>query len=762
MAEHAVVGTRVKRQDAPKKLTGQERFTGDLRLPGMLYARPVGSAYAHAWIRGIDASAALAIPGVVAVLGAHDLPIGLDKNGNPHKTPIAFDEALYAGHIVAVVLADSDAAAQDGAAVVVVDYDPMPVISSIEQALDPASPSMREKVLAISEEEASIHNSDAAKKSEETHEQLPVNVSNTVFFHRGDVNAGFAEADAVVEYTLNSRWVHQGYMETQAAMATVDPLGKLTVYTSTQGAFHCRNRVAETVGLPLTDVNIVPMPVGGGFGGKFTLIEPLVAALTLAVDRPVLLQYTRMEDFLAGNPGPACRMHVKLGGKKDGTFTALQAQVDFDSGAAASSPLQIASILLGGYYRFPNLEIKGYEVLTNKAAAGAYRAPGAQQASLAIESAVDDLCLKLGLDPMRVRIQNCAVEGDPRPNGAAWPLIGLKETLEAMEQHPAWQNRAASKAQGRGVGVAVGGWPGGIEPATAVCRLEQNGTFTLVLGSVDLNGTNTTFGQIIAEELGVGADEINVVTAATETAPFAGGTGGSKITYTVGVAVKKAAEDARQQIFNIASQMLEAAPSDLEIQAGKVQVKGVPGTGVTLKQIAQSSMTIAGKYEPVLGQGGSAITVNAPGFAVHIAEVEIDDVTGETKITRYVAGQDVGFAINPALVEAQIEGAVGQGIGWALYEGMSFDDDGQLQTASFMDYTLPRASMMPKIEMVLVEVPSEHGAYGSKGIGEPPSVPGPGAIANAIRDAVGVRVGELPIRPEVLAGALWESDAAGD
>lgn len=762
MAEHAVVGTRVKRQDAPKKLTGQERFTGDLRLPGMLYARPVGSAYAHAWIRGIDSSAALEIPGVVAVYGAHDLPIQLDKNGNPHKTPIAFDEVLYAGHIVAVVLAESDAAAQDGAAAVIVDYEAMPVVSTIDQALDPATPSMREKVLAISEEEASIHNSDAANKSEDTHEQLPVNVSNSVHFHRGDVAKGFAEADAIVEYSLDSRVVHQGYLETQAALATIDPLGKLTVYTSTQGAFHCRNRVAETVGLPLTDVNIVPMPVGGGFGGKFTLIEPLVAAAAMAVDRPVLLQYTRMEDFLAGNPGPACRMHVKLGGKKDGTFTALQANVVFDSGAAASSPLQIASILLGGYYRFPNLEIKGYEVLTHKAAAGAYRAPGAQQASLAIEAAVDELCRKLGLDQMKVRIQNCVVEGDLRPNGGPWPLIGLKETLEAMEQHPAWQQRAAAQKLGRGVGIAVGGWPGGIEPATAVCRLEQNGTFTLVLGSVDLNGTNTAFGQIIAQELGVGADEINVVTMPTESAPFAGGTGGSKITYTVGVAVKKAAEDARQQIFNIASQMMEASAGDLEIVGGKVQVKGVPGTGVTLKQIAQGSMTIAGKYEPVLGQGGSAITTNAPGFAVHLAEVEVDRVTGETKITRYVAGQDVGFSINPALVEAQIQGGAAQGIGWALYEGMRFDEDGQLQTASFMDYTLPKASMMPEIEMVLVEVPSKDGAYGSKGIGEPPSVPGPGAIVNAIRDAVGVRVEQLPILPEVLAGLLWESDAAGD
>jgi CO/xanthine dehydrogenase Mo-binding subunit len=754
------IGQRVKRLDAPQKLTGQERFTGDLRIPGMLYARPVGSTSAHARIVSVNKEAALAVPGVVAVYSADDLPITRDENGNPAKTPIANGEVLYAGQIVAIVVAESDVAAQDGAAAVEIEYDERPVIATIEQALDPATEAMSERKVTISAEEAAMHNADAAAKSEDDQVELAVNVSNTAHFHRGDIAAGFAEADAIVEYSFVSQGVHQSYMETQAALVTVDPLGGLTVYTSTQAAFHCRNRVAETVGVPISAVNVVPMPVGGGFGGKFVLIEPLVAAVAVAARRPVLLQYQRMEDLLAGNPAPACEISIKLGAKKTGEFTALEAQLTFDAGSGPTSPLSIAAILLGGYYRFPNMDLRGTEVLSHKAAAGAYRAPGAQQATMAIETAVDELATKLGLDPFDIRLTNAVVTGDPRPTGGPWPKIGLVETLEALRKHPLWVDRDNRRAAGKGIGIAVGGWPGGIEPATAVCRLEADGKFTIVLGSVDLNGTNTTFAQIVAEELGLDANDLKVITASTDSAPWSGGTGGSKITYTVGAAVKKAADDAKQQILSIAADHLEVSADDLELSGGNVSVKGVPSSSMTLKQIAGMSLSAANKHEPVLGRGASSITESAPGFAVHIAEVEVDEITGETTVTNYVAAQDVGYALNPALVEGQVQGGVGQGIGWALYEGLAFDNSGQLITASLMDYAIPRAAHIPPIDIVLVEVPSEHGPYGAKGIGEPPAIPGPAAIANAIKDVTGVRIDEFPIRPESLANKLWIAGAA--
>jgi CO/xanthine dehydrogenase Mo-binding subunit len=752
------VGQRVKRLDAPQKLTGQERFSADLRVPGLLHARPVGSAYAHARIRGVDAAAALALPGVVAVLTADDLPLQRAENGQPAKTPIASGEALYAGHTIALVLAETESAAEDGAAAVEVDYEPLDVLSQLDAAMAAGAPQMSEQQSLGNDEEASMHNSDAAQAAEEDDEELPPNVSNSIHFSRGSIEQGLAEADEVVDLTFDSLTVHQGYMETQTCLVSFEPLGDLTVYTSTQAAFHCRNRVAEAIGLPVHRVNVVPMPVGGGFGGKFVLIEPLVAAAAVAAGRSVLLQYTRMEDFAAGNPAPECRIQLKVGAKRDGTLTALQSHLVFGTGSAAGSPLQIAAILMGGYYRFPHLEIRGYEVLTHKPGAGAYRAPGAQQGTFAIESVMDELARRLDLDPLAMRLQNCVVDGDERPNGNAWPRIGLKECLEALQAHPLWQHRAESRARGRGVGIAVGGWPGGVEPATSTCRLDSDGKLTVVLGSVDLNGTNTTFAQIAAETFGMPAEDIQVTTAPTDMAPYAGGTGGSKITYTVGPAVQKSAEDARRQILNIAAQHLEASADDLEIEEGMVRVKGVPTSGVSLKQVASMSMSFGGKYEPVFGRGSSAITESAPGFAAHLAEVEVDEMTGETKVCHYVAVQDVGFAINPAAVEGQICGGVAQGIGWALYEGMSYDPDGQLVTASLMDYVLPKAEMIPPIDVILVEVPSSHGAYGSKGVGEPPAIPGPATIANAIRDAASIRVTQIPIKPEVVAEQLWARD----
>jgi CO/xanthine dehydrogenase Mo-binding subunit len=346
-----------------------------------------------------------------------------------------------------------------------------------------------------------------------------------------------------------------------------------------------------------------------------------------------------------------------------------------------------------------------------------------------------------------MRLQNCAVEGDLRPNGGEWPRIGLKETLEALQGHPLWQQRDEARAKGHGIGVAIGGWPGGIEPASAACRLDADGKLTVMLGSVDLNGTNTTFAQIAAEGLGTDIADVRVQTVDTDGAPFAGGTGGSKITYTVGPAVKKAVEDAVEQIKQIAADHLEAAPEDLELADGVVRVKGVPDASVTLKEIAKMSMSTGPGYLPVQGRGGSGIAQSAPGFAAHLAEVSVDDLTGVVTIHRYVAAQDVGFAINPATVEGQIEGGVVQGIGWALYEGMPYDEEGQPKAASLMDYVLPRARMAPPIDTILVQVPSESGPYGAQGVGEPPAIPGAAAIANAIKDAAGVRMTSLPILP---------------
>ncbi len=748
------IGKRTKRSDSPPKLTGREKFTGDLRFPGMLRARMIGSDYAHARIVSIDAAAALDVPGVVAVLTHDDLPVARSENGVSPITLFADGEALYIGHPVAIVLAETDEAARDAVDLVEIEYEELPVLVDLEAAAAEDAPQVSHGPAGGFAEEAEMHNADAGSGG--TEEDLPPNVSSSIDFERGDIEAGFAEADAVVELTLTSDVVHQGYIEPQVALAVPEQFGRMAVYTSTQGAFHGRQKVADTLGIDLDDVKIVPKPVGGGFGGKFVLIEPLVAALAKAVDRPVLLQFTREDDFLTGNPAPDTRITIKLGAKRDGTITALDSYLLFDSGAASGSPLSICGILLGGYYKFPNLRIKGYEVQTHRPSFGSYRAPGAQNASFAIESALDELARKLDLDPMEMRLTNAAEEGDLRPNGMAWPRIGLRETLERLKEHPIWQERDKRRASGSGIGLAVGGWPGGLEPATAVCRLDSNGKLTVMLGSVDLNGTNTTFAQVAAESLGVDAEQVNVRTVDTDSAPFAGGTGGSKITYTVGVAVKKAADDAVEQIKEIAARQLEASVEDLELVDGFVRVKGVPESGISLKDVADLGMKQAGGSGPVLGRGASAISNIAPGFAAHLVEAKVDDATGKVQLINYAAAQDVGFAINPASVEGQIHGGVAQGIGWALYEGIRYSDDGSPDASTLLDYTLPRADMIPTIDVLLVEVASAEGPYGAKGIGEPPAIPGAAAIANAIRDVTGARLTNLPITPAAVLAAIPE------
>jgi CO/xanthine dehydrogenase Mo-binding subunit len=527
----------------------------------------------------------------------------------------------------------------------------------------------------------------------------------------------------------------------------------MTIYTSTQGGFYTRQEVSAALGIDQSKVKVIAMPVGGGFGGKVVLLEPWGAALAKLVNRPVKLSYYRMEDLLAANPAPDCVIEVKLGAKQDGTLCALKSRLIFDTGVYPGSPVWIAGMLLGGYYRFQNYDIEGLEVLTHRPNSGAYRGPGAPQATFAIESAVDALAHKLGLDPLEFRLKNCAVEGDSNPSGRGWPRIGLKECLEKLRQHPAWQNRA-SKGPDEGVGIAVGGWPGGLEPASALCRLDHSGNFTLVTGISDLTGVSTSLSLIAAEVLGLKPEQITVQNVDTDSAPYAGMSGGSKTTLTVGAAVLKAAQDARKQILDIAAQQLEAAPEDLELADGKVSVKGLPSKFISLEQIASKSMNFGQRYEPVFGRGSSAITRNAPGFAAHLAKVKVDRETGEVKVLDYVAVQDVGFAINPAEVVGQIHGGVTQGLGWALYEQMVYDESGTLLSGSLMDYALQTAPMVPNIDVLLVEVPAPDGPFGAKGVGEPPIIPGGATIGNAIFDATGTRLTEIPATPERVLKAL--------
>lgn len=746
------LGERIPRADGAAKVMGHTRFAGDLAPPNLLHARLVVSMHTHGRIVTIDRDAAEHIPGVVRVLLAADLNLVQAGSGLRKRDPLARNRVLYNGHPIAVVVATSEAAATDGAALVMVDCEPLPPVVEASTALAPDAPAVLPPDTAVDDDEASMHGDVQADAS--AGPSSP-NLSSSVHLTLGDVAAGFASADEIVRQTYHTSWVHQGYLEPQVAVAEWDGLDHVTVWASTQALFHTRTEVAATVGLNAHQVTIVPMPVGGGFGGKFGLIEPLAAAVSRAVGRPVRLAYSRMDEFLNANPAGASTISLRLGGNHDGSLTALGAEITFDTGSSPSSAGRIAPTLLGGQYAIPNMEIAASEVFTHKAGGGSYRAPGAVPAHFAVESAIDDLARALKLDPLAMRLQNVAVEGSLRPTNTPWPRIGLRECLERIGEHPLWRDRArrgggTPDEWGRrlGVGLAVGGWPGGIEPATAVCRLDDDGTLTVVVGAVDLSGTHNGFRTIVAEELGIDPRQVRVVISDSDTAPRAGATGGSKITLTVGRAVQEAAADARQQLLNITADHLEVAADDLEVIDGRVQVRGAATFGVSLQEVAKLSAAAGSKHQPVYGRGASAISRNSPGFGAHLARVAVDPDTCEVSVLEYVVVQDVGRVINPAEVEGQIYGGVAQGIGWALSEQIVHSEDGQVMTGSLLDYAMPKATWVPNIEAILLEIPSPDGPFGAKGVGEPPIIPVAATIANAVRDAIGIRLTELPMTPQ--------------
>jgi CO/xanthine dehydrogenase Mo-binding subunit len=746
-----LVGKRLRRADSPERLTGQVRYTGDLVMPGLLHGRVVRSPYASARIVSVDKRAAEATPGVVAVLTAQDLPVhDLREAVENRSIMLAFEQTMYVGQPVAVVLAESEAAAEDGIEGVEVEYEPLSPVLGMLEAMQPGAPIVRLRSDGTNEELA-MHGA-AGGGGQQDSNHAP-NVASDQRYKRGDVEKAFREADVVVEREFRTPWVHQSYLEPQVCAATVDPLGNVVVYACTQAMFRTRDTVATVLGKSPSQVRVHAMPVGGGFGGKFGLIEPLVAACAVAVGRPVRLAFTRIEDFSAACPAPASIFRVKAAARKDGTFTALQGEVFFDAGARAGAPAAHAALCLGVFYRWENLDIHATEVVTHKTPTGAYRAPGLPQAMFAAESLVDELAQQLRMDPLEVRRKNAARGGDIRPDGTPWPAIGLLQCIDRAE--PIYRAELAKVGPNEGVGIALGGWFGGTEPSSALCRLESDGTLKVSTGSVDLTGTNSGFQIIAAEAFGLdSADDVRVTTVDTDAAPYSGATGGSKTMYTMGPAVLKAAEEARDRVLKIGAAELEAAVEDLELVHGEVRVKGVPGKVKTLREIYRLSASFGAKYEPVLGKGEAAITQRSPGTGVHVARVRVDPDTGRVEPLRYVIVQDVGRAINPALVEEQLHGGGAQGVGWAIYEEIVHDESGTPITASFMDYTVPKASQLPELEAVLVEVPSTIGPYGAKPVGEPPIIPGGAVIANAVVAAVGARVTELPLTAERVRRAM--------
>src|SRR5712692_5970604 len=555
-AQPVLVGTSLPRQDGPDKVTGRARYAGDQALPGMLYARLVTSPYAHARLLSIDTSAALSTPGVVAAFTAETLGMAQEEPLSRAQTPLAQDEVVWCGHPVAIVVGETEASAQDGADAVEVDYDPLPAVIDPEAATQPDSPPARShRPLEAADGEGHTGTPQDRQVEEDG---LSSNVSQTRPLKMGDIEAGLREAEVVVECRYRTHPVHQSYMEPHSVTVAPGSSGHhLVIWPSTQGLFNVRSAVAQALEMPERQIRVEPVPIGGGFGGKETLLEPLVAAVASRLRKPVQLVYTRQEDLLAGNPAPQTVITIKLGAKKDGTLTAIQARMILDAGAYPNPLAGFSGFHFAGIYRCPNLDIRCDVVQTNKPGTGAYRAPAGPQAYFALESTVQELCQHLGMDPLKFRQINALREGDPNVMRGRWPRIGLLECLEQIQQHPLWTQREQARQQAPaelkgwkiGIGVAAGGWPGGTEPASALCRLEQDGTYTVVVGSVDLSGSDSSLALIAAEELSLPASAVNVTHDNTDSMPYSGISAGSKTTYTVGSAVLAAARDARSQAF---------------------------------------------------------------------------------------------------------------------------------------------------------------------------------------------------------------------
>jgi CO/xanthine dehydrogenase Mo-binding subunit len=751
------IGVARPRPDSEPKVRGRARFGADLQETGLLHGRLVLSYAAHARIVSIDRTEALAVPGVVAVLTAADLPIPVRGDAR-HFKPLAQEEVVFAGQPVALVVAETAAAAEDGAEAVQVDLESLPAAVDLEAAIAPGAPPAKlQRSEAGGPDLGAAHTTVSGGEAADD-EELSANVVQRLRFREGDADAALAASDAVVGGRFDAPWLYQAYLEPQTATASVEPDGGLVVWTSTQGAFHTRAQLAKAFDLPLGQVRVVPTTLGGGFGGKVVVIEPLACAAALVLRRPVRVVLTRSEDFLAANPNPGGFIELRVGGNRSCELTALEARIAFERGAFSDWGIEsVAAALIGNVYRWPAHDVRAYGVETNRVGFGAYRAPGAPPAAFALETLLEELAGQLGLDPLELRLRNLVEPGDTRVDGKPWTAIGARECIEALREHELWQRRAALPA-GEGVGFAVGVWPGASGAASAACRFDEDGSLTVTTGSVDMSGTSSGFAAIAAAAFGIDIAQVRVVAGDTTSAPRSPISGGSQITYSVGRAVARAAEDARDQLLRVAAAELEADPEDLEIVGGVVQPRGAPAQGVPLTELA--TRLFSGSYAPVHGHGGAEPTDLSPSVAAHLAHVRVDAETGDVRVLAWVIAQDVGRALNPALCEGQMRGGVAQAIGWALYEELLADDGGQVQNGSFVSYEVPGAPELPPIETLIVEVPSAYGPFGAKGIGEAPVVGGPAAVANAVAAATGLRLRQLPMTPERVWAALDEGQSS--
>ena len=741
--EYKVIGTRPIRHDGVDKVTGAARFGADITLPGLLHGKILRSPYPHARIKSIDTSRAEAHPDVRAVATSSDLPAPVPIKQElvlgfyPGDNILARDKVLYVGHAVAAVAATSPHVAEEALSLIDVEYEELPFVNNVEDALKPGAPALHEHWTDGGDGEGPLSGTNI-----DSHEQHGF----------GDLEKGFSQADRVVEREFRTKTVHQGYIEPQNATASWPPDGRLTVWCSSQGHFGIRDGTARILGVPVSDIKVVPMEIGGGFGGKLSCyLEPVAALLSKKSGHPVKMTMTRAEVMEATGPTSGSYVNVKIGVTNDGRITAAHAYFAFEAGAYPGGPLAGASAAAFAPYHIENVRIDGYDVVDNKPKTSAYRAPGAPIVCYAVESTMDEIAEMLEIDPIEFRLLNVAEEGHRRADGVMNGPIGARDTMDAVTSHPHYSAPVQGKHVGRGVGM--GFCRNNTGPSCAVANVLSNGTVSLVEGSPDIGGTRTAVAQQFAEVLSLPIEDVMPLVADTDTIGYTSSTGGSGVAFKTGWAAYEAAQDVKRQLVERAARIWEVPADRIEYSDGALVHISDPELRMSFKEIASLLDATGG---PVVGRANLNPGGSAGSYAANIVDVEVDVETGKVDVLRYTAIQDAGTAVHPSYVEGQMQGGTSQGVGWALHEEYYMGDDGRMLNSSLLDYRMPTSLDLPMIDTVIVEVPNPGHPYGVRGVGEANIAPPLGAVANAIYDAVGVRLYSLPMNPAAVLKAIQE------
>ncbi|MGH8598898.1 MAG: xanthine dehydrogenase family protein molybdopterin-binding subunit, partial [Gammaproteobacteria bacterium] len=726
---------------------GQAAYGADFTLPGMLIGRVLRSPHAHARIKSINAARAAALPGVHAIVTSADFPDLPSEVAAGGEAPVNYrhisvnamarDKALYEGHAVAAVAATSAALADEALGLIEIDYEVLPHVIDVQQAMRPDAPRLHD---------------DLFTSGIEPKPKTPSNVASRTEFSIGDLAQGFAEAEVVVEREYTTQAVHQGYIEPHACVASVAADGMTTVWCSSQGQFMVREYCAKLLKLEDSQIRVTPAEIGGGFGGKTTVyLEPVAVALSRKAGRPIKMVMNREEVFRATGPTSGSHVRVKLGAKRDGTLTAGELVLEYQAGAFPGSPAIPGCMAAFAPYDLKHAKSVGFDVVSNRPKVAAYRAPGAPMAAFAVESALDELAQELKIDPIALRLKNAAREGTRTIYGPKFPAIGYIETLQAAKDHPHY--RAPLKPN-QGRGVASGFWFNIGGQSSASIHINEDGTAEVVTGNPDIGGSRASMAMMAAEVLGIDLAKVKPLIGDTASVGYSFLTGGSRVTFATGKAVVEAANDVVRQLRERAAKLWKCTPEEVIWKDGvayPAQGQTDTRTQLSVKEIAESAGKTGG---PIIGKAALNVGGAGAGFGTHICDVEVDPETGRVTVVRYTAIQDVGRAIHPSYVEGQLQGGAVQGIGWALNEEYIYDEQGRLQNPGFLDYRMPVASDLPMIDTVLVEVPNPSHPFGVRGVGEVPIVPPLAAVANAVARATGARIRDLPISPPRLLAAL--------